>query len=297
MSRLTTFQSVIFVALFVIFPLLLTQVQSVFVRVTDGTCESKGYATIYNFDRCRTASRALGLKYCYTDDVSLGSDVVEGCSIHNKGTLFQTSRDKCVDGDCVCSASQPCLCEDLFVVEATLTCAAHGHSLISESRECTAAANRHSFNYNWYNPKSTYPGVVDGCSMRKNRSLFLTRAGICKVGSNTAVWIPLLKGKANCQCSSFQPCACRRRFFKVTAGPTCEYSGYATIKGRSDCVNAAKSFGWKSGWAFDTTSPINDNIVSGCSLGGLLYFKPGLCFGGPFGCQCTTAVPCLCSVE
>ena len=95
-----------------------------------------------------------------------------------------------------------------YVSVTSGTCQRHGHQPLKTKEECREAALALGFKDDW-GPHGGYADVVDGCSVRFTTDLFLNPAGTCKVGATTPRWIPLLNGKTECECSTYQPCLCQ----------------------------------------------------------------------------------------
>ena len=94
-----------------------------------------------------------------------------------------------------------------YVAVTSGTCQSAGHSLLTTDVDCIAAALALGYKQDW-GPHGGWADVVDGCSVRFGSNLFLNPQGTCVVGSTAPTWIPGLNGKADCQCSTYQPCLC-----------------------------------------------------------------------------------------
>lgn len=120
------------------------------------------------------------------------------------------------------------------------TCQSNGYLPISNFDLCKEAATSVGRSYSWTpGGLSAYQDVVDGCSIRNKRDLFVNRNNACKVGHPTPDWIPLVKGKATCKCSVFQPCVCIPRY-ELVKEQTCEAFGSSPIYDRASCLSGGK---------------------------------------------------------
>lgn len=196
---------------------------------------------------------------------------------------------------------------DDYITFTSGTCEDNGHYGIYNHNECKASATIYGWKWG-FTSGDDYKDVVNGCSLRAKSDLFSTREGTCKIGHATPTWIPGLNGKANCQCSDFQPCLCRRkgiRSIAVTSG-TCEKAGYKSIYDFDDCKMAANYLNYKIKFSSDDDYK---DVVNGCSARtkvDLFSTPKGTCvvghstplwipgLNGKADCKCSDFHPCIC---
>lgn len=100
---------------------------------------------------------------------------------------------------------------DMGLVELLFgsSCEAAGLIGIYGTAECAESATEYGWDYIAFR-KSDYKDIVDGCSLRPTGELFSIRAATCQVGHGTPNWVPDYDGKADCMCTEWQPCLCKK---------------------------------------------------------------------------------------
>lgn len=173
------------------------------------------------------------------------------------------------------------------------SCEDVGQTGIYSPSDCFSAAKTHGWQFR-ATRKSDYKDVVDGCSRRPTGEIFSTRNSTCIVGNGTPKWIPDFDGKADCECTEFQPCLCKKYtdlHASVYHYETCRWNFRAQIDDLTHCKRAAfaKGYTWKNVKAGVSNAP-----VDGCSWtednGGTLWL--GTCSSR--WCECSDSTHCIC---
>lgn len=118
-----------------------------------------------------------------------------------------------------------------YISIGSVTCEALGLVTITDPKECGTAAKALNYTVDESLVRPRRADIADGCTIGGSfvpnpfHRLFSQKKGTCVPGHDAPDSTPELNGKANCLCSRFQPCICKR----AALAPVCPGSEFAYV--------------------------------------------------------------------